>query len=165
MRLITGITHLLPEWEIVIQQIGLSFEIIFPRGPILRDQFSVIIVAEKGTMGVGSSRMSGVNNVALWTGIQASPYIPFVNIAPIVTNAEKVLLEALHNEYFNKKNIELVEDKIVNLFDMLRINGIKIALNTEYPKDLQNQIINGEFNLTESKMHYLRLECNNLVIQ
>jgi aconitate hydratase 2/2-methylisocitrate dehydratase len=28
--------------------------------------------------------MSGVNNVALWTGIQASPYIPFINIAPIV---------------------------------------------------------------------------------
>lgn len=45
---------------------------------------SVMLIAEKGTMGVGSSRMSGVNNVALWTGKQASPYIPFVNIAPIV---------------------------------------------------------------------------------
>ncbi|MEO6282225.1 MAG: bifunctional aconitate hydratase 2/2-methylisocitrate dehydratase [Dyadobacter sp.] len=45
---------------------------------------SVMLIAERGTMGVGSSRMSGVNNVALWTGKQASPYIPFVNIAPIV---------------------------------------------------------------------------------
>ncbi|MCF2497490.1 bifunctional aconitate hydratase 2/2-methylisocitrate dehydratase [Dyadobacter chenhuakuii] len=45
---------------------------------------SVMLIAEKGTMGVGSSRMSGVNNVALWTGKQASPYIPYVNIAPIV---------------------------------------------------------------------------------
>jgi aconitate hydratase 2/2-methylisocitrate dehydratase len=45
---------------------------------------SVMLIAEKGTMGVGSSRMSGVNNVALWTGKQLSPYIPFVNIAPIV---------------------------------------------------------------------------------
>jgi len=45
---------------------------------------SIMLIAEKGTMGVGSSRMSGVNNVALWTGKQASPYIPFVNIAPIV---------------------------------------------------------------------------------
>ncbi|MEJ2882984.1 bifunctional aconitate hydratase 2/2-methylisocitrate dehydratase [Pedobacter sp. GR22-6] len=45
---------------------------------------SVMLVAEKGTMGVGSSRMSGVNNVALWTGKKSSPYIPFVNIAPIV---------------------------------------------------------------------------------
>ena len=45
---------------------------------------SVMLIAEKGTLGVGSSRMSGVNNVALWTGKQASPYIPFVNIAPIV---------------------------------------------------------------------------------
>ncbi len=32
----------------------------------------VMLIAEKGTMGVGSSRMSGVNNVALWTGKQAS---------------------------------------------------------------------------------------------
>jgi len=44
----------------------------------------VMLVSEKGTMGVGSSRMSGVNNVALWTGIQASPYVPFINIMPIV---------------------------------------------------------------------------------
>lgn len=44
----------------------------------------VMLVAEKGTMGVGSSRMSGVNNVALWTGVPASPYVPFINIAPIV---------------------------------------------------------------------------------
>jgi aconitate hydratase 2 / 2-methylisocitrate dehydratase len=45
---------------------------------------TIMLIAEKGTMGVGSSRMSGVNNVALWTGKQASPFIPFVNIAPIV---------------------------------------------------------------------------------
>lgn len=45
---------------------------------------SVMLVAEKGTMGVGSSRMSGVNNVALWTGKRSSPFVPFVNIAPIV---------------------------------------------------------------------------------
>ncbi|MEL7231854.1 MAG: aconitase family protein, partial [Pseudomonadota bacterium] len=44
----------------------------------------VMLVAEKGTMGVGSSRMSGVNNVALWTGVPSSPYVPFINIAPIV---------------------------------------------------------------------------------
>ena len=50
----------------------------------------VMLVAEKGTMGVGSSRMSGVNNVALWTGIQASPYIPFVNVAPIVAGTNGI---------------------------------------------------------------------------
>jgi len=49
-----------------------------------------MIVAEKGTMGVGSSRMSGVNNVALWTGKQASPYVPFVNIAPIVAGTNGI---------------------------------------------------------------------------
>jgi len=50
----------------------------------------VMLIAEKGTMGVGSSRMSGVNNVALWTGKQASPFIPFVNIAPIVAGTNGI---------------------------------------------------------------------------
>jgi aconitate hydratase 2/2-methylisocitrate dehydratase len=51
---------------------------------------SVMLVAEKGTMGVGSSRMSGVNNVALWAGKQASPYVPFVNIFPIVAGTNGI---------------------------------------------------------------------------
>ena len=50
----------------------------------------VMLIAEKGTMGVGSSRMSGVNNVALWTGKKASPYIPFVNYAPIVAGTNGI---------------------------------------------------------------------------
>ena len=41
-------------------------------------------------MGVGSSRMSGVNNVALWIGEKASPYIPFINIAPIVAGTNGI---------------------------------------------------------------------------
>ena len=50
----------------------------------------VMLIAEKGTMGVGSSRMSGVNNVALWIGKQSSPYIPFINIAPIVAGTNGI---------------------------------------------------------------------------
>ncbi len=51
---------------------------------------SVMLIAEKGTMGVGSSRMSGVNNVALWTGKPASPYVPFVNLAPIIAGTNGI---------------------------------------------------------------------------
>ena len=50
----------------------------------------VMLIAEKGTMGVGSSRMSGVNNVALWIGKQASPYVPFINIAPVVAGSNGI---------------------------------------------------------------------------
>ena len=50
----------------------------------------IMLIAEKGTMGVGSSRMSGVNNVALWIGKQASEYVPFVNIAPIVAGTNGI---------------------------------------------------------------------------
>ncbi|MEM1406107.1 MAG: bifunctional aconitate hydratase 2/2-methylisocitrate dehydratase, partial [Bacteroidota bacterium] len=51
---------------------------------------TVMLIAEKGTMGVGSSRMSGVNNVALWVGKQASPYVPFINIAPVVAGTNGI---------------------------------------------------------------------------
>ncbi|WP_010136576.1 bifunctional aconitate hydratase 2/2-methylisocitrate dehydratase [Ochrovirga pacifica] len=50
----------------------------------------VMLVAEKGTMGVGSSRMSGVNNVALWTGLPSSPYVPFINIAPVIAGTNGI---------------------------------------------------------------------------
>lgn len=50
----------------------------------------VMLIAEKGTMGVGSSRMSGVNNVALWIGKQASKYVPFINIAPVVAGTNGI---------------------------------------------------------------------------
>ena len=50
----------------------------------------VMLIAEKGTMGVGSSRMSGVNNVALWTGVKSSPYIPFINIAPVIAGTNGI---------------------------------------------------------------------------
>ncbi|GAA4276389.1 bifunctional aconitate hydratase 2/2-methylisocitrate dehydratase [Aquimarina mytili] len=50
----------------------------------------VMLIAEKGTMGVGSSRMSGVNNVALWTGVKSSPYVPFINIAPVIAGTNGI---------------------------------------------------------------------------
>jgi aconitate hydratase 2/2-methylisocitrate dehydratase len=50
----------------------------------------IMLLAEKGTMGVGSSRMSGVNNVALWIGKEASPFIPFINFAPIVAGTNGI---------------------------------------------------------------------------
>ena len=49
-----------------------------------------MLLAEKGTMGVGSSRMSGINNVSLWIGKQASPYVPFINIAPVVAGTNGI---------------------------------------------------------------------------
>ena len=49
MRLTTGITHLFPEWEIVLQQIGLPYKIVsLQKSNNLISQFSVIIVTEKG---------------------------------------------------------------------------------------------------------------------
>ena len=41
----------------------------------------VMLIAEKGTMGVGSSRMSGGNNVALWPGWPV-PMFPLLSLLP-----------------------------------------------------------------------------------
>ena len=50
----------------------------------------VMLIADKGTMGVGSSRMSGVNNVALWTGVPFSKYVPFINYAPVIAGTNGI---------------------------------------------------------------------------
>ena len=81
----------------------------------------VMLIAEKGTMGVGSSRMSGVNNVALLTGKQASPYVPFVNNAPIVAGTNGVspifmtTVDVTGGIGLNLKNWEKTYDKKGNL--------------------------------------------------
>jgi len=49
MRLTVGIIQLLPEWEIIIQQIGVSYTIISPVEFVSSDQFPVIIVTREGT--------------------------------------------------------------------------------------------------------------------
>ncbi len=48
MKLTVGITQLLPEWKILINQIGVSYEDLHPIKPIKPDQASVIIVTEQG---------------------------------------------------------------------------------------------------------------------
>ena len=67
-------------------------------------------------------------------------------IAPKVTEAEKKLLVELEKCYFEDKNIELIDNELLNFFDRLRINGVKVALNTGYPKKFQKKIID-HFNL------------------
>jgi len=65
-----------------------------------------------------------------------------ITIMPIADKAEDILKKELEKEYFEKNNISLVDDEVLHLFDNLRINGIKISLNTGYSKQLQHQIIN-----------------------
>ena len=48
MKLIVGITQLLPEWEILISQIGVSNENISQNDSIKPDQYSAIIVTKHG---------------------------------------------------------------------------------------------------------------------
>jgi phosphonatase-like hydrolase len=63
-----------------------------------------------------------------------------------VDEAEKCLFKELTEQYFNQSRVELIDENLLDLFDRSRMNGIKVALNTEYPKSFQNTII-AYFNL------------------
>ena len=64
-----------------------------------------------------------------------------ITIMPIADKAEDILKKELEKEYFEKNNISLVDDEVLHLFENLRINGIKIALNTGYSRQMQHNII------------------------
>ena len=65
----------------------------------------------------------------------------------LMNKAEKIFPVKLNQMYFDEpNNISLIHDELFDLFDVLRINGVKIALNTGYPKDIQQKIIE-KFNL------------------
>tara|TARA_X000000950_G_scaffold43809_1_gene49284 strand:+ start:8026 stop:8736 length:711 start_codon:yes stop_codon:yes gene_type:complete len=64
----------------------------------------------------------------------------------MASELENELMKTLEKEYFKKGNIELIDDNLLDFFDCVRINGIKVCLNTGYPKKLQEKIID-KFNL------------------
>ena len=75
----------------------------------------------------------------------------------ISSELEKDLIINLEKEYFKKGNIELVNKDLLGFFDWLRINGIKVALNTGYPKQMQEKIID-HFNLDSHIDNYISSE-------
>ncbi len=65
---------------------------------------------------------------------------------PIIEQASIRLVDELDKVYFQDKNIELIDNNLLQFFDDLRSDGIKVALNTGYPHEFQNKIIH-HFNL------------------
>ena len=63
-----------------------------------------------------------------------------INVAPMVRQAEKNLMIELEKCYF-EDGVELIDDGLLDFFDNIRIRGVKVALNTGYPKHFQDKII------------------------
>ena len=53
----------------------------------------------------------------------------------------------LKNEYTKNNSVKLIHPDLPDYFNMLRDNGIKVALNTGYNKDIQNLLID-KLNMT-----------------
>lgn len=75
----------------------------------------------------------------------------------ITYDLEKDLIKNLEKEYFKQGNIELVDNELLDFFDLLRINGVKVALNTGYPRQMQEKIIE-HFNLSGHIDNYISSE-------
>ena len=144
----------------------------------------IMLLAEKGTMGVGSSRMSGVNNVALWIGKQASPYVPFINIAPIVAGTNGIspiflttvgVTGGIGIDLKNWKkeldeNGNLVVDK--NGDPLLKKKysvdtGTVLTINTKTKKlydNSGNELIDISSSLTPQKMEFIRAKGSYAIV-
>ncbi|TXB63746.1 bifunctional aconitate hydratase 2/2-methylisocitrate dehydratase [Phaeodactylibacter luteus] len=136
----------------------------------------VMLLAEKGTMGVGSSRMSGVNNVALWIGKQASPYVPFINIAPIVAGTNGISpiflttvgvaggigldLKNWVKQFDEAGNLVVDEDGEPVLKQMYSVDtGTVLTINTKTKKLYDSEgreLIDISSALTPQKMEFIR---------
>jgi len=91
-------------------------------------------------------------DIKKWTGLskkkvlydeifKKSSHIDVTKVINEVNLAENLLLKDLQEEYFNNNRLELIDDDVLNFFDYCRMNGIYVALNTGYPKVLQEDII------------------------
>ena len=135
----------------------------------------IMLVAEKGTMGVGSSRMSGVNNVALWIGKQASKYIPFINIAPVVAGTNGISpiflttvgvtggigldLKNWKKKYDSAGNIVLDENNEPILEKIYSVDtGTVLTLNTKTKKlyDGEKELVDVSSSFTPQKMEFMK---------
>ena len=144
----------------------------------------VMLLAEKGTMGVGSSRMSGVNNVALWIGKQASKYVPFINIAPIVagtngispiflttvgvTGGIGVDLQNWEKELDSDGNLVVDENGDPVLKQKYSVDtGTVLTINTKTKKlydDSGNELIDISSSLTPQKMEFIRAKGSYAIV-
>ena len=144
----------------------------------------IMLLAEKGTMGVGSSRMSGVNNVALWIGKQASPYVPFINIAPIVAGTNgisPIFLTTvgvtggigidLNNwsKNFDKEGNLIVDEKGNPVLKQKYSvdTGTVLVINTKKKKlydDSGNELIDISSSLTPQKMEFIRAKGSYAIV-
>ncbi|MEM6343275.1 MAG: bifunctional aconitate hydratase 2/2-methylisocitrate dehydratase [Bacteroidota bacterium] len=135
----------------------------------------VMLIAEKGTMGVGSSRMSGVNNVALWIGKPASPYVPFINIAPVVAGTNGISpiflttvgvtggigldLKNWVKKYDEKGNVIVDEEGEAVLEQAYSIDtGTVLTINTKTKKLYkgEEELIDVSSAFTPQKMEFMR---------
>ncbi len=144
----------------------------------------VMLLAEKGTMGVGSSRMSGVNNVALWIGKQASKYVPFINIAPIVagtngispiflttvgvTGGIGVDLKNWQKELDSDGNLVVDDNGDPVLKQKYSVDtGTVLTINTKTKKlfdDSGNELIDISSSLTPQKMEFIRAKGSYAIV-
>ena len=122
--------------------------IINEKGIIYKTMFNTL-----KSLGFNPNR-DDINN---WYGLDKSEVLRSYVSYNKIKEAEKVLIKNLEKEYFEKSQIDLIDDNLFDFFDNLRIKGIKVTLNTGYPKSFQSKIIN-HFDLNSHVDSYISSE-------
>ena len=72
-----------------------------------------------------------------------------------LNKADEIFMNELETKYFKENNVSLIDNRnLIELFDNLRREKIKIALNTGYPQPFQEKLIN-YFNLYDNIDDYI----------
>lgn len=74
-----------------------------------------------------------------------------------IKKAERILISNLRKQYFENNRAEIINDELFDFFEKLRINNVKVCLNTGYPKKFQEEIIT-HFNISEHIDDYISSE-------
>ncbi len=107
------------------------------------------------TMGV---RNINTNDINAWYGRDKSEVIrTYLSKNIDIQQAEKLLISNLREQYFDNSQAQLIDNELFDFFDKLRINNIKVCLNTGYSKKFQNELIS-HFNISPHIDDYISSE-------
>jgi len=130
----------------IIQEQGFVYKTMFR---VLRSMDCAVDVKDV-------SRWKGRGKQEVLSEVLTRTY-PIEHREKMVAVASERLHERLKAEY-TRDNISMIRPHTVNTLQRLRHRGVKVALNTGYPRDIQEQIMN-ELNLKDYVDAYVSSDC------
>ena len=101
--------------------------------------FNTIKMIKPNLMKVEISKFSGHNKIEVIRHFVKEEKMDSPNT--VIRNLNSEFNYFLKKEYMNNSSVKLIKPELPEYFNMLRYNGVRVALNTGYNMDIQNLLI------------------------